>query len=45
MKKTAALILCLTLILGALAVPAVAEETAKSPVAFLMYADGAWATQ
>ena len=45
MKKTAALILCLTLILGALAVPAVAEETAKSPVAFLMYADGAWANQ
>ena len=48
MKKTLAAILCLALMLSAMSiVPAVAEETAEPavPVAYLMYADGAWAYQ
>ena len=43
MKKTLAVVLCLALMMSALAiVPAVAEEAAN-PVAYIMYADGAWA--
>jgi len=48
MKKTLAAILCLALLLSAMSiVPAVAEEAAApaGPVAYLMYADGAWANQ
>ena len=45
MKKTLSVILCLALMMSALAiVPAMAEETA-APVAYIMYADGAWANQ
>ncbi len=44
MKKTLAAILCLALVMSAMSiVPAVAEETGA--VAYLMYADGAWANQ
>ena len=45
MKKTLSVILCLALMMSAMAiVPAMAEETA-APVAYIMYADGAWANQ
>ncbi len=45
MKKTLSVILCLALMMSALAiVPAMAEEAA-APVAYIMYADGAWANQ
>ena len=45
MKKTLSVILCLALMMSALViVPAMAEETA-APVAYIMYADGAWANQ
>ena len=44
MKKTLAAILCLALVMSAASiVPAAAEETGA--VAYLMYADGAWANQ
>ncbi len=44
MKKTLAAILCLALLMSAVSiVPAAAEETGA--VAYLMYADGAWANQ
>ena len=45
MKKTLAFILCLALTIATLGIlPAMAEETA-APVAYIMYADGAWANQ
>ena len=45
MKKTLSVILCLALMMSALAiVPAMAEEAA-APVAYIMYADSAWANQ
>ena len=45
MKRTLAVILCLALMMSALViVPATAEEAA-APVAYIMYADGAWANQ
>ena len=44
MKKTLAAILCLALLMSAVSIlPAAAEETGA--VAYLMYADGAWANQ
>ena len=42
MRKTLAVILCLALLMSV--VPTLAEETA-APVAYIMYADGAWANQ
>ncbi|MBR3108566.1 MAG: hypothetical protein IKH30_15515 [Clostridia bacterium] len=45
MKKSLAIVLCLALMTSVLSiVPALAEEAA-APVAYIMYADGAWANQ
>ena len=45
MKKTLAIVLCLALMMSAVSiVPALAEEAA-APVAYIMYADSAWANQ
>lgn len=43
MTKLFALVMALCMALGM--VPAMAEETAAAPTAFLMYADGAWVNQ
>ena len=45
MKKTLATVLCLALMISLLGVLPAAAEEAAGPVAYIMYADAAWANQ
>ena len=45
MKNVTKLLLLVMALLAMAIVPAMAEETAQAPTAFLMYADGAWVNQ